>query len=102
VINYINKTSHFQLINGIVVGDKWFNSLPEEYQNIVLEEAKKAGENTARKVIKLADDYEDRMVEEGMKVIDSDTEAFKNAAQQAYEELEFVELKEKLYEEMNK
>jgi len=102
VINYINKTSHFQLINGIVVGDKWFNSLPEEYQNIVLEEAKKAGENTARKVIKLADDYEDRMVEEGMKVIDSDTEAFKNAAQQAYEELVFVELKEKLYEEMNK
>lgn len=102
VINYINKTSHFQLINGIVVGDKWFNSLPEEYQNIVLEEAKKAGENTARKVIKLADDYEDRMVEEGMKVIDSDTEAFKNAAQQAYKELEFIDLKEKLYEEMNK
>lgn len=102
VINYINKTSHFQLINGIVVGDKWFNSLPQEYQNIVLEEAKKAGENTARKVIKLADDYEDKMVEEGMKVINSDTKAFKNAAQQAYKELEFVELKEKLYEEMNK
>lgn len=102
VINYINKTSHFQLINGIVVGDKWFNSLPKEYQTIVLEEAKKAGENTARKVIKLADEYEDRMVEEGMTVIDLDTEVFKNAAQKAYIELDFVDLKEQLYKEMNK
>ncbi|QTL99675.1 DctP family TRAP transporter solute-binding subunit [Iocasia frigidifontis] len=101
VIKYIDKTAHIHLINGIVVGTKWFNSLPSEYQEILIQEANTVGRETALNVIKVADDYEKKMIEAGMEVIESDVDAFKDAAEQAYEVLGFKEVKQKVLEQMN-
>ena len=38
------RTEHFQLINGLIVGEKWFKTLPADLQTILLEETKAAGE----------------------------------------------------------
>ena len=102
VVKYINKTSHFQLVNGIIVGEKWFNTLPEEYQTILAEECKTAAADNARLVEQVADDFETQMVEHGMEVVEVDVEAFKAASEKAYDELGFRELRDQIYAEIGK
>ena len=43
VLKFANETKHIMLINFEVVSAKWFNSLPKEYQRVLVEEADKAG-----------------------------------------------------------
>ncbi len=102
VAKYIIKTGHFQLINGIIAGDKWFNSLPKEYQAILVEEANKVGQETARVVIGVADQYEKKMVDAGMTVVTPDVAAFKAAAEKTYDVLGYKELKKKVQAEIAK
>ena len=100
VASYINKTAHFHLMNGIVVGDKWFSSLPAPYQAILVEECIAAGAKNAREVEELADHYEQMMVDNGMEVVEVDMEAFHAASQGAYDKLGFTELRNQLYDEI--
>lgn len=102
VLKYINKTAHFQLINGIIVGEKWFQTLPEQYQVILVEECKAAATVNARLVEGLADEYEAKMVKEGMSIVESDVAAFKVAAEAAYPELGFTALRDRIYAEIGK
>ncbi|MDI3482087.1 MAG: hypothetical protein PWQ97_1742 [Tepidanaerobacteraceae bacterium] len=102
VLKYIDKTSHFQLVNGIIVGEKWFDTLPEEYQKILLDETKAVAAENAQLVMKLSDEYEKKMVEKGMKVVNVDINAFKAAADKAYDVLGYRELREKIYAEIGK
>lgn len=48
VVDYITKTRHFQLITGVVTGADWMKGLPQEYQEIIYEEAQKNGEQIGR------------------------------------------------------
>ena len=100
VVHYINKTAHFQLMNGIVVGNKWFSSLPAAYQTILIEECIAAGAKNAREVEELSDHYEQMMVDNGMEVVEVDMEAFRAASEGAYEKLGFTELRARLYDEI--
>lgn len=102
VIKYIIKTSHFQLVNGIIVGEKWFQTLPEEYQQILLDETKVVAAENAKVIEELSDEYEAKMVEAGMEVVEVDMDAFKAAADKAYEVLGFKELRDKIYTEIGK
>ena len=102
VIKYVNKTSHFQLVNGIIVGEKWFATLPADLQTILLEETKSVATENAKLIAGLSEDYEAKMVKEGMEIVEVDKEAFKAAADKAYEILGFKELREKLYKEIGK
>lgn len=102
VLKYIDKTAHFQLVNGIIVGEKWFQTLPEDLQQLLIEEAKAVGAENARYIEQVADEYEQKMVEAGMEVIEVDIEAFKAAAEQAYEVLGLKELRDQIYAEIGK
>lgn len=102
VLKYINKTRHFQLANGIIVGTKWFNSLPDDIQTILVDECVAVGKENAALVAKVADDYESKMVERGMQVIEPDIDAFKRAAESAYDVLGYSELRDKIYAEIGK
>lgn len=102
VIDYVVKTNHFQLINGIIVGEKWFETLPEDLQKILLEETKAVAEENAREIESLQTEYEEKMVSEGMEIIEPNVEEFKKAADKAYEVLGYVELREKIYNEIGK
>jgi len=102
VIKYINKTGHFQLVNGIIVGEKWFSTLPEEYQKILVEETKAAAAESAQLIMQLSDEYEAKMVSEGMEVVEVDIDAFKAAADKAYDVLGYRELRDKIYSEIGK
>jgi tripartite ATP-independent transporter DctP family solute receptor len=102
VIKYIDKTGHFQLANGIIVGEKWFSQLPAEYQKILSDECKAAAYENAELISRVADDYEKQMVDKGMEVVEADRDAFKAAAEAAYTELGFSALRDQIYREIGK
>jgi TRAP-type C4-dicarboxylate transport system substrate-binding protein len=102
VLKYINKTSHFQLVNGIIVGEAWFKKLPAEYQTILVDECRKEAAENARLVEKMADEYEAMMIQKGMILVKPDVAAFKAAAEKAYKELGFLDLRTKIFKELGK
>ncbi|MDR2633650.1 MAG: C4-dicarboxylate TRAP transporter substrate-binding protein [Treponema sp.] len=102
VVKYINKTGHFQLANGIIVGEKWFSQLPAEYRQILIDECKAAAAQNARVVERVADDYESQMVDKGMVVVEADRSAFKSASEAAYTALDFASLRDQIYRELGK
>ena len=85
-----------------MVGEKWFKTIPEPYQKLLVEEFTKQGELTARENIRLADQYEAQMVEKGMEVVEVDLNAFRKAAEAAYEVLGFAQLRQEIYKEIGK
>jgi TRAP-type C4-dicarboxylate transport system substrate-binding protein len=102
VVSYINKTEHFQLANFIMVGEKWYTTLPDEYRIILMEECKKASYENAKKILDVAAEYEKLMVEKGMRIHQSDKAAFKQAAEAAYTELGFKDLRDTIWQEIGK
>jgi len=102
VLKYIDKTAHFQLLNGMIVGEKWFKTLPASYQALLLEEFEKQGKITAAEVIEKSDVFEGMMVKEGMEVVEVDLAAFKKASEAAYDELGFAEQRKAIYKEIGK
>src|SRR5918997_6385361 len=53
VLKFASETKHIMLINFEVVSAKWFDALPKDYQQILIEECDKAGEATSRKIFEL-------------------------------------------------
>jgi TRAP-type C4-dicarboxylate transport system substrate-binding protein len=102
LVKYIDKTGHFQLANFIIVGEKWFTTIPENLQKILVDECKAAAYENAAQIERTADELEKDMVAKGMTVITSDREAFKAAAEAAYVELDFKPLRDQIWREIGK
>ncbi|MBP3888852.1 MAG: C4-dicarboxylate TRAP transporter substrate-binding protein [Cellulosilyticum sp.] len=99
VCDVVSKTEHINLFNMVICGESWFKKLPTEYQDILMEEFFTAGYDNAQEVIAAQADLEATLVEKGMEIVDVDLEAFKTAAEVAYEKLGWTELREKVYTE---
>lgn len=104
VLKYSSETGHILLINFEVTSAKWFNSLPPEYQQIVVEECDKAGLETSRKIMEqLEEEHKQTCIEKGMEIVtDIDVKAFIKAGDKAYEALDLMDAKKTLFEEMGK
>jgi TRAP-type C4-dicarboxylate transport system substrate-binding protein len=102
VTKFITKTEHFQLANFIMVGERWFSTLPAEYQRILMEECKKASVENARQILSVAADFERQMVDNGMQINLIDKAPFVEAADRAYEELGFKDTRDKFWAEIGK
>ncbi len=102
VVKYIAKTAHFQLNTCLVVGEGWFNRLPEEYRTILLEEAEKGGDMASRTVIADLEKYEQMLKDKGMIVNTVDIEPFKQRTEAVYKMAGLTEAKAKVYAEMGK
>lgn len=104
VLKYINETRHILLINFQVVSAEWFNSLPEEYQKILVEECEKAGLETANTLKQKHQDIRKQFMEsDNIKIIPQEEvniEAFREAGKAAYEELGLTEVRQKVYDQM--
>src|SRR5512134_1401076 len=70
VLKFANETKHIMLINFEVVSAKWFNSLPKDIQQILVEECDKAGEATSRKIFELEAQVEQDLKKRGMTVVE--------------------------------
>ena len=102
VTKYRAKTGHFQLINGIIVGEAWFSKLPQDLQKLLTEETKKAATENAKLVQQEIVTIEEKLPQFGMVTNVPDVEAFKKASDAAYKKLGFTELRAKIYEQIGK
>ncbi len=105
VLKYVSETRHIMLINYEVISAKWFNSLPADYQKILVEECDKAGIETSKLIMdKLEKEVkQDLTTKRGMVVVDNvDLAAFKKAGQKAYEVLKIAEVKDQVWKEIGK
>jgi tripartite ATP-independent transporter DctP family solute receptor len=102
LLKYIDKTGHFQLANFIIVGEKWFTTLPAHLQTILVDECKAAAYENAAQIEKTADELEKDMVAKGMTVVSSDRAAFKTAAESAYTALGFANLRDQIWQAIGK
>src|SRR4030066_31094 len=105
VLKYVSETGHIMLINFEVISAKWFNSLPSNYQKILVEECDNAGIATSKLIMdKLEKEVKaDLTTKRGMIVVDKgDIPAFKKAGEKAYEGLKIADVKKKIFSEIGK
>jgi tripartite ATP-independent transporter DctP family solute receptor len=103
VLKFANETRHIMLINFEVVSAKWFDSLPKEYQAILVEECDKAGEETSKQIFKLEGEVEQQLKGRGMTIVkDVDLAAFRKAGDKAYEVLKIMDAKNAVHKEIGK
>lgn len=101
VMKYANETKHIMLVNFQVVSSQWFNGLPEDYQTILVEECRRAGQATSAVIAEATEKAKAEVQEHGMEVItDIDMDAFKEAGKAAYEVLGLTEAVETVRAEM--
>jgi tripartite ATP-independent transporter DctP family solute receptor len=103
VLKFASETRHIMLINFEVVSARWFNGLPKNVQQVLVEEADKAGEATSRRIFKLEDEVEQQLKKRGMTIVeDVDLAAFRKAGDKAYEVLNIKAAKDAVYKEIGK
>lgn len=102
VCKVVNKTEHINLLNCLVTSEIWFNKLPEEYKKILIETAEETAYANGRKIESLQVEMEKTLVDNGMKIVEVDKEAFKEAVKKAYDALNYTQLREKIYKEIGK
>jgi tripartite ATP-independent transporter DctP family solute receptor len=103
VLKYASETRHIMLINFEVISARFFNSLPPEYQKVLVEECDKAGLETSRRIFKLEAEVKQQLKGRGMTVVeDVDLAAFRKAGEKAYEVLKITQAKDAVYREIGK
>lgn len=102
VCKYQSKTGHFQLLQALVCGESWYQTLPSDLQKILVDTAREVGAESAADVMTEAENCEKKMIEAGLTIVEPDVEAFKEAVEPAYEKLGYTELREQLYKEIGK
>lgn len=102
VAKYITRTGHIQLWNCLVVGTKWFEQLPEEYQQILIEESIRAGDFTTNKLLANLKELEDKMIAEGAVINDVDLAPFKERTEAVYTKLNYEELRQEVNKVLGK
>ncbi|MCX5905929.1 MAG: C4-dicarboxylate TRAP transporter substrate-binding protein [Deltaproteobacteria bacterium] len=103
VLKYANETRHIMLINFEAISSKFFNSLPQAYQNILVEECDKAGMETSKRIFQLEKEVKQMLKGKGMTIVeDIDYAAFKKAGEKAYEVLKITQAKDTIYKDLGK
>jgi tripartite ATP-independent transporter DctP family solute receptor len=104
VLKYVNESRHIMLVNYEAISSKWFNTLPPDYQKILVEECDKAGIETSKLIMeKLEKEVKADLIKRGMIVIeDVNIAAFKKAGEKAYEVLKIADAKNKVFNEIGK
>lgn len=101
VLRYVNETQHILLVNFQVVGEAWFQRLPKNYQQILVEECESAGRGVTLEIQVQTAMAQREVQRRGMTIVTNvNLEAFRQAGQAAYERLGLLDARRRLYEEM--
>jgi TRAP-type transport system periplasmic protein len=84
VAKTITLTGHFKAITGMVIGEKFFQSLPPDVQKIVEEEAVKAGDEMSAMTLANQEKYMKDLKDKGVTFVQGDAAAFEKATQIVY------------------
>jgi tripartite ATP-independent transporter DctP family solute receptor len=93
VVKIITKTEHIYLITGIVTSRAWFDKLPVDQQQILKEETFAAGKWASEKTIESLADYEKKLKEKGVQIVEIDKAPFRTATAGVYQTLGYTDLR---------
>ncbi|MGY6710185.1 MAG: C4-dicarboxylate TRAP transporter substrate-binding protein [Rhizobiaceae bacterium] len=96
VVTHITKTGHINLITGLVTSAAWFDSLPEDLQEILREEALKAGDIASYGTQDSLEQIEADLTAQGIVISEIDTEPFREATADVYDKLGYGDLRDQL------
>lgn len=102
VVKVITKTEHIYLITGIVTSRTWFDKLPADQQAVLLEESVAAGKWASEKTIESLADYEKKLREKGVSVVEIDKTPFRNATAGVYATLGYTDLRKEVDKALGK
>jgi len=100
VSNHVSLSEHFTLIASMVTGTKFFNSIPAEYQTILVKQAFDTYKDNQSIVVSKSDDYIKEMEGKGVTFVKIDKTPFIEAVQPVYEKMNFSKLRDELYAEL--
>ena len=96
VTDHLTKTGHISLITGLVTSATWFDTLPEDLQTVLRDEALKAGDVASFGTQDSLAQIEADLVAAGMTVNTPDLAPFKEATAGVYDTLGYGELRDTL------
>jgi len=88
VLDYANETAHILLVNFQIVSEQWYQGLPSDIQDVLVEECRAAGQETSARIADVQEQAKQQLIDAGMTVVeDIDMEAFREAGAAAFEVL---------------
>lgn len=96
VTKHLTKTGHINLITGLVTSAAWFDSLPQDLQTILREEALKAGDVASYGTQEALAKIEADLKAAGMTVHEVDVTPFKESTAGVYDKLGYGELRDQV------
>jgi tripartite ATP-independent transporter DctP family solute receptor len=103
VLRYASETRHILLINFQIVSSRFFQRLPEAYRTALVEECRRAGQETSRRIAEQEQQVRQQLQSRGMTIVpDVDIAAFRRAGARAYEALGLGEAQAAVLREMGR
>jgi tripartite ATP-independent transporter DctP family solute receptor len=96
VTKYGTFTEHFQLLTALVISEEWYQTLPDEYKEILTQCAIDAGDAAAQATIEKESEYIADMESKGMTFSTVDKAPFIEASEAVYEKMGWTELKKEI------
>ncbi len=90
MVRFITKTSHINLITGLIGSRIWFDRQPAELRAILREEALKGGDTGSQATLASLDDFETRLKAQGLNVSTPDLAPFREATKVVYDKLNYT------------
>ncbi|MFD1361951.1 TRAP transporter substrate-binding protein [Lentibacillus salinarum] len=87
VQDYVINTNHMYKPAFVTINEEFFQSLPSDYQDILLSAAEEGQAHAQEKLKENAEEMKAEMEEEGVTFVDPDIEAFREATQSVRDEL---------------
>jgi len=85
VQQYLNKTSHQYMPLPVAISDDFWGSLSEEQQQVIETSAQEAAQFHRDLIVENEEKIEDILEEEGMEIVEVDTEPFRKQAESVHE-----------------
>lgn len=93
VVTHAALTNHIQLVTGLATSERWFQTLPEELQQILVEELLTAGEAATEGTLVALEAARETMESAGVVFNEVDIAPFRERVDGVYEELGYSELR---------
>jgi tripartite ATP-independent transporter DctP family solute receptor len=100
VTQFCAVTEHFLLYTGLVISESWFQTLPDEYKNILVARAIEAGDYATELTIEKEVEFNAEMAAAGLEFVQVDKTPFIEASKSVYETMGWADLKAQIDAEL--
>ncbi len=98
VTKYCAETEHFLLYTGLVISEDWYQNLPDEYKDLLVEKAREAGDYATDLTLQTEKENNEAIKQAGVEFVEVDKDLFKEATAKVYETMGWTELKKQIDE----